>query len=83
MDAKAVHDAIVRLHAELAGADSVPPELRRELEAALRDVERALGQREAPLAERFESLTARFEAPHPALAEALGGLVRALARMGI
>ncbi len=83
MDAKAVHDAVARLHAELADAGAVPPELRRELEGTLRDVERALGRRDAPLAARVESLAARFESDYPALAESIGALVRVLARMGI
>jgi hypothetical protein len=83
MDAKAVHDAVARLHAELADADALTPELRAELTVALRDVERALGRRERPLAARAEELAARLEAEHPKLAESISALVRGLAGIGI
>lgn len=83
MDTRAVHEAIDRLHAELAKREQVPPELRRELEVALRDVERALGRRDGPLSERVEALAARVEAEHPAFADSVRALVQALAGIGI
>lgn len=83
MDEKAVHEAVARLHAELAAREEVPPELRRELEGALRDVERALGRRDGPLAARVEALAARVEAEHPAFADSVRALVQALAGIGI
>lgn len=83
MDAKAVHDAVARLRAELADAEALTPELRAELSVALRDVERALGRSERPLAVRAEELAARLEAEHPKLAESISALMRGLAGIGI
>jgi hypothetical protein len=83
MDAKAIHEAVARLHTELAEAGSLTPELRAELSVALRDVERALGRHERPLAARAEELAARLEAEHPKLAESISALVRGLAGIGI
>ncbi|HEY8122305.1 MAG TPA: DUF4404 family protein [Myxococcota bacterium] len=83
MSPNPIHDAVAKLHAALADAPTLTPELRGELERVLRDVERALGPREQPLAERASELTARFETNHPKLADAIAALARALAGVGI
>ena len=83
MDFKTVHDAVAKLHTELAGKPPISAELRAELEVVLRDVERALGEHERPLVARVERLAARLETEHPALAESIGALVRGLAAIGI
>jgi hypothetical protein len=84
MDTRAVHEAVAKLRAALAPPENLTPEIRSELEAALRDVERALHMRsESSLNERVGELATRFEVTHPALAESVASLARALAAIGI
>jgi len=84
MDTRAVHDAVAKLRAALAQPDDLTSEIRSELELALHDVERALRtRREASLNERVGELATRFEVTHPALAESVASLARALAAIGI
>jgi hypothetical protein len=85
MDTRAVHDAVAKLREALAQPDEeLTSEIRSELELALRDVERALRtRRESSLNERVGELATRFEVTHPALAESVASLARALAAIGI
>jgi len=84
MDPRAVHDAVAKLRKALEHPDDLTPEVRTELELALHDVERALRTRkEASLSERVGELATRFEVTHPALAESVASLARALAGIGI
>jgi len=84
MDTRAVHEAVAQLREALEHPADLTPEIRAELELALREVERALGARHASsLNERVGELATRFEVTHPALAESVASLARALAAIGI
>jgi hypothetical protein len=83
---RGLHDTLVELHEQLGRADALDPALRDELRAAMDEIRgrvEAGAEAEQPLAERVSDLMLRFEAAHPALADAVGGVVRALARLGI
>ena len=89
MEREALRNTLDRLHRELAQSGPIDSALRQDLERALDEirevVERAPRQDDAPhpLRERLEELAVRFEQSHPVLTDALGGVVRALAAMGI
>jgi hypothetical protein len=88
MSRQALHDTLSRLHAELESAEPIDAALRDELERTLVElrevVDRARPDAEAhPLGERLEAVALRFEQSHPVLAQAIGGVVRALGAMGI
>jgi hypothetical protein len=83
---RGLHETLVELHEQLARESALDPALRAELRAAMDEIRarvEAGAAAERPLAERLSDLMLRFEAAHPALAEAVGGVVRALARLGI
>jgi hypothetical protein len=88
MEREALRETLARLHTELEGAAPIDAPLRADLERALEEI-RAVVERtprrepEQPLRERLEALALRFERSHPVLTDALGGVVRALAAMGI
>jgi hypothetical protein len=89
MERDALRQTLDRLHAELEQSGPIDAALRSDLERALEEireaVERAPRQADVPhpLRERLEELAVRFESSHPLLTDALGGVVRALAAMGI
>jgi len=83
---RGLHETLVELHEQLGRAGALDPALRAELHAAMDEIRarvEAGAEAERPLAERISDLMLRFEAEHPALADAVGGVVRALARLGI
>jgi hypothetical protein len=89
MERDALRQTLDRLHAELETAGPIDASLRSDLERALEEI-REVVERQArrddaphPLRERLEELAVRFEQSHPVLTDALGGVVRALAAMGI
>jgi len=88
MERDGLRETLDRLHAELEQSGPIDATLRSDLERALEEirevVERAPEADEPhPLRERLEELAVRFEQSHPVLTDALGGVVRALAAMGI
>lgn len=81
-----IRQLVERLREQLAALDQVDPEVRALLEAADDDIQAALGGPEAApatLRERLKSAAEHFEDEHPALTATLGGIVDALARIGI
>jgi hypothetical protein len=83
---RGLHDTLVDLHEQLSRESALDPALREELRTAMEEIRarvEAGAEAERPLAERLSDLMLRFEAAHPALSEAVGGVVRALARLGI
>jgi hypothetical protein len=88
-DRAALQDTLHRLHEQLEAADSLDEDLRAELREAMHEIRVALedeGDEGLPLeglARRLRELTLRFEGSHPRLAEVVGMLVDALARLGI
>lgn len=83
---RGLHETLLELHERLARESALDPALREELRAAMEEIRARVdagAEAERPLAERVSSLMLRFEAAHPTLAEAVGGVVRALARLGI
>jgi hypothetical protein len=83
-----LRNTLARLHEELEGADPIDADLRGELERTLAElrevVDRTRPEDDAqPLGERLEAVAMRFEQSHPVLAQAIGGVVRALGAMGI
>ena len=89
MERDALQRTLTRLHEELEQAGPIDGALRVDLERALAEIrevmERASRPDDAsnPLRSRLEELAVRFERSHPLLTDALGGVVRALAAMGI
>lgn len=83
---RGLHDTLVELHEQLARERTLDPALQAELRAALAEIRSRVDagdQADASLAGRVSQLMLRFEAAHPALADAVGAVVRALARLGI
>lgn len=81
-----IRHLIARLREQLAGLDQIDPEVRSALEAADGDIQQALGATQtapASLVERLKSAAEHFEDEHPALTATIGGIVDALARIGI
>jgi len=83
-----LRDQLAALHAALADADSLGPEARDLLRAAMDDIERVLELEERErepegLVDRLRDALEGFQESHPALAEATGRVIDALARMGI
>jgi len=85
---------LASLHQALADAQSdeseggarVGPEARELLQAVMRDIQRLLDEREEEpegLVDRLREAVEDFEESHPALSEAAGRVIDALARMGI
>lgn len=83
MSAEHLRRMLENLHAELQSAESVDDrsrELLREVDADIQDLlERSDGQGNESLPERLRE----FEERHPALTEAVGRVLDALAKMGI
>jgi hypothetical protein len=78
------------LRAEVAQADSVDPETRESLEAAMRDLQLELDKRGGKQPADFEPATTglkdallRFESEHPQFSSAVGRVADALAAIGI
>jgi hypothetical protein len=83
---RGLHDTLVDLHEQLAREGALDPALRDELRAALEEIRARVdagSEADRPLADRVSGLMLRFEAAHPALADAVGAVVRSLARLGI
>ncbi|MCU0667960.1 MAG: DUF4404 family protein [Myxococcota bacterium] len=83
MSAEHLRRMLENLHAELQSAESVDDrsrELLREVDADIQELlERSDGQENESLTERLRE----FEERHPALTEAVGRVLDALAKMGI
>jgi hypothetical protein len=80
-----LHETLVELDRQLDGAE-LDPALRAELRDrldALRARVDAGEEAEGSLLAGIRALTLRFEAEHPALADAVGAVASALARIGI
>lgn len=84
-------DTLQRLHAQLAEAERIDPELRELLRNALDEIRDALDQgggaggagEGESLGDRLAEMTQHFEDSHPALAATIGRLVNTLANLGI
>jgi hypothetical protein len=88
---------LAELQAELADLDQLDASMRARLQATLGDISAALAQPPdgeiAPaivedsasqsLAERLNDATRGLESTHPELSTTLGGVIHALAQMGI
>lgn len=83
MSAEHLRRMLENLHAELQSADPVDERSRQLLREVDTDIQKLLERSDA---EKDESLTLRlreFEERHPALTEAVGRVLDALAQMGI
>lgn len=83
---RSLHDTLLELQQQLAGSDRLDPALREELRAAMEEIRSRIDAGEEadhPLVERLRELMLRFDAAHPSLAEAIGAVANALARIGI
>lgn len=83
---RSLRDRLVELQQQLAGTEPLDPALRDELRATLEEIQRRIEageEAEHPLVERVRELMLRFDAAYPALADAIGAVVRSLARIGI
>ena len=81
-----LHQTLAELQQQLASGGPLDSELREELRAALEAIRARMAAGEAPerpVLDRIRQLMLHFEAEHPALADAAGAVVRALARLGI
>jgi hypothetical protein len=91
MDSDKLRDQLAALHAELAKADHIDPQLRRLLAEVMADITRladapaaALAPpATASLADRLETVTVQFEVDHPALAASLRRFVDLLGKVGL
>jgi hypothetical protein len=87
MPRQQLQQTLEQLHAQLAGAGPVDPEIRQLLETARHEIQAVLADdRPEPrptLASRLREAAEHFEAEHPALTVTLGSLIDLLARMGI
>jgi hypothetical protein len=82
-----LHAMLEQLHAELQNSSDVDAKSRELLRAVMDDI-RAIepgagGPRPEPLGQRLREAVDAFEESHPALTEAVGRVVDALAKMGI
>jgi hypothetical protein len=81
-----LHATLAELQQQLAEVRSLDPALRGELENAMEEIRARIDagrDAEESLLEGVRDLMLRFEADHPALSDAAGAVVRALARLGI
>ena len=91
-----IHDlraALVRLHTELEGIESLDPQKRKLLPEALSDIQQTLdrltagGELAVPhdetLSHRLAEAARHFEETHPTLSGMIGSVIDALSRMGI
>jgi hypothetical protein len=90
MEKERLLQTLNELRAEVAQADSVDPETRASLEAAMRDLQRELDKRGGKQPADIEPATTglkdallRFEAEHPQFSAAVGRVADALAGIGI
>lgn len=88
MDKQQLRAQLADLHVALTDADSLGPEARDLLRAAMEDVQRVLEMEESDrqpegLVDRLREAVEGFQDSHPTLAEATGRVIDALARMGI
>lgn len=95
-DREDLRATLTELHRQLESAGSIDPESLAMLRQVMADIEQALSQRpdgaDAPpvetrvkrsLVRRLTDAARGFEATHPTLSGAIGGVVDALAQMGI
>lgn len=83
---RSLHDTLLELQQQLAGTEPLDPALREELRSAMEEIQRRVEageEAEHPLVERVRALMLRFDTSYPALADAIGAVVRSLARIGI
>jgi hypothetical protein len=81
-----LHETLLELERQLASERKLDPRLREELRLAIEEIRERIDAgtaADAPLADRVSDLMLRFEAAHPALADAVGAVVRQLAGLGI
>jgi hypothetical protein len=84
-----LRQTVTQLHEQLASLSSVDADDRRMLGEALDDIRRALDGGSVSKAQsdsffrRLNEAARRFEDSHPTLSGAVGGLVDAIARLGI
>ena len=94
MAGESLRELLAQVHERLgASGATLDAEARQLLGTVMRDIERALDRSDRVAAEsaaaaaahtpRLESLAVRFEAGHPAIAEAVRGLIDALVKAGI
>lgn len=83
---RSLHETLVELQQQLAGTNVMNPALREELRAAMEEIRakvEAGEEAEHPVVERLRELMLRFEATYPNVADAVGAVASALARIGI
>ena len=80
-----LREQLAELHAALQGAESLDEESRAQLRALMDDIRLALERGHEPesLTRRLREAVDRFEGTHPALTEAAGRVIDALANLGI
>lgn len=87
MPSQHLREVLEQLRAELERADAVDESSRELLRAVDADIhgvlERSGEQRPESMTERLRETVERFEDTHPALTEAVGRVLDALAKMGI
>ena len=95
MAGESLRELLAQVHERLgASGATLDAEARQLLGTVMRDIERALDTSDRVAEEsaaaaaaahtpRLESLAVRFEAGHPAIAEAVRGLIDALVKAGI
>jgi 5'-deoxynucleotidase YfbR-like HD superfamily hydrolase len=87
-DQQRLRQMLEQLHTELQRAPAADDRSRELLERARSDIQNLLDaknpeKRAASIIDRLRELVAAFEETHPALTEAMGRVVDALATMGI
>jgi hypothetical protein len=83
---RSLHETLVELQQQLASTDVSNPALREELRAAMEEIRAKVeaGEEAEPgVVDRLRELMLRFEASYPSVAEAVGAVASALARIGI
>ncbi len=85
MEKQHLREQLAELHAALQRADSLDEESRESLRQVMDDIRVALerGHKPESLVERLREAVDRFEGTHPALTEAAGRVIDALANLGI
>jgi len=88
MPERHLREMLEQLHAELQKAGSIDDRSRELLRAVMDDIRAIVEPTEStarpePLAQRLREAVDAFEGLHPALTEAVGRVVDALAKMGI
>lgn len=88
MEKQHLRQQLEALHEVLGESESIGPEARELLRTVMDDIQRVLEAEERAeeregLVDRMREAVEEFEESHPALAEAAGRVIDALARMGI